>query len=58
MIWSHGSTLLIDVCAVCGEEVAEAGVGIGSMLFHHACLPACRFCDRPYEVDEAGWDFR
>jgi hypothetical protein len=54
----HGSTLLIDVCAVCGNEVDEVGVGIGSMLFHHACLPACRFCGQPYQVDEAGWDFR
>ena len=28
------------------------------MLFHHACLPRCRFCGRPYQVDEASWDFR
>lgn len=51
---------MLDVCAVCGEEVEESGIslGLGSMLFHHRCLPRCRFCDRPYIVQEAGWDFR
>lgn len=49
---------MIEVCAVCGEEVEEAGVGLGSMLFHRSCHPCCRFCERPYIVQEAGWDFR
>lgn len=49
---------MIEVCAVCGQEVEEAGIGLGSMLFHKQCLPACRFCGRPYLVQEAGWDFR
>ena len=25
---------MIDVCAVCGQEVDDPHVGIGSMLFH------------------------
>ncbi|MBA2447082.1 MAG: hypothetical protein H0V51_03555 [Chloroflexi bacterium] len=50
---------MLEVCAVCGDEVVEpAPIGIGSMLFHAGCLPRCRFCDRPYNLDEAGWDFR
>jgi hypothetical protein len=49
---------MIDVCAVCGQEVDNPHVGIGSMLFHIECLPACKFCARPYAVQEAGWDFR
>jgi hypothetical protein len=47
-----------QVGSVCGQEVEEAGVGLGSMLFHKQCLPRCRFCERPYLVQEAGWDFR
>ena len=33
---------MLDVCAVCGEELTEEGisVGVGSMLFHRRCLPA------------------
>jgi hypothetical protein len=49
---------MIDVCAVCGNEVGNPSVGVGSMLFHLHCLPRCRFCQRPYVVQEAGWDFR
>jgi hypothetical protein len=48
-----------EVCAICGREIDEdRPLGIGTMLFHTACLPACRFCERPYVVEEAGWDFR
>jgi len=48
-----------EVCAVCGREIDEdRPAGVGTMLFHDTCLPACRFCTRPYAVDEAGWDFR
>lgn len=49
---------MIEVCAVCGEEIEESSIGLGSMLFHLTCLPRCRFCARPYLVHEAGWDFR
>ena len=50
---------MIDVCAVCGCEVdEEQPVGLGTMLFHPACLPGCRFCERQYALNEAGWDFR
>jgi hypothetical protein len=49
---------MMDVCAVCGQEVGDPAVGVGSMLFHLGCLPACKFCERPYVVQEAGWDFR
>jgi hypothetical protein len=46
-------------CAVCSAELdEERPVGVGSMVFHAGCLPACRFCGRPYTLDEAGWDFR
>ena len=50
---------MLDSCAVCSTLVEEERpVGIGSMLFHSGCLPTCRFCRRPYRLDEAGWDFR
>ena len=50
---------MLDVCATCGAEVdGEEPLGVGTMLFHRRCLPACRFCRRRYAVDEAGWDFR
>jgi hypothetical protein len=49
---------MMEVCAVCGEELGAQSVGIGSMLFHLGCLPTCKFCERPYMVQEAGWDFR
>ena len=47
---------MLEVCAVCGEDLDEDPItfGIGSMLFHHRCRPACRFCERPYVVQEAG----
>lgn len=49
----------MDVCAVCGLEVDDGeSLGAGSMVFHGTCLPSCRFCERPYTVDESGWDFR
>ena len=49
----------MEVCAVCWNEVEERDPpGAGSMLFHSGCLPTCRFCNRVYRVDEAGWDFR
>ena len=49
----------MDTCAVCLELVEEPDPhGAGSMLFHSTCLPTCRFCNRPYAVDESGWDFR
>jgi hypothetical protein len=49
----------VELCAVCQrciEEVDPPGVGV--MLFHQDCLPACRFCNRRYLLDEGGWDFR
>ena len=48
---------MIDVCAVCGQEVGDPDVGVGSMLFHLTCLPTCKFCERPYVVQEAGGTF-
>jgi hypothetical protein len=49
----------MEVCAVCWQEIDEPDPpGAGSMLFHRACLPTCRFCDCPYTIDQAGWDFR
>ena len=48
-----------EVCAVCEQEIEEdAPVGVGTMLFHTACVPSCQFCTRAYVVEEAGWDFR
>ena len=50
---------MLDTCAICGAAVdEERPIGIGSMLFHGRCVPRCRFCNRPYALDEAGWDFR
>jgi hypothetical protein len=50
---------VIDTCAVCGADVAEAQPpGVGAMIFHPTCLPTCRFCGRAYAIGDAGWDFR
>lgn len=49
----------METCAVCLELIEEPDpVGAGVMLFHADCRPTCRFCGRPYAVEEAGWDFR
>ena len=49
----------MEVCAACGKLVEDSrALGVGSMLFHRQCLPACRFCRRAYAVSESGWDFR
>ncbi len=48
-----------EICAVCALEIEDdALVGVGTMLFHVACVPNCQFCARPYVASEAGWDFR
>ena len=48
-----------EICAVCGRDIdEEAPLGVGTMMFHAACVPGCQFCARPYVVNEAGWDFR
>jgi hypothetical protein len=47
---------LCAVCQTCLDEPEPPGIGI--MLFHRACRPACRFCSRRYRLDEGGWDFR
>jgi hypothetical protein len=49
----------VEICAICLAAIDEADPpGAGLMLFHTGCCPACRFCGRTYELDEAGWDFR
>ena len=49
----------METCAVCTELIEDDDPhGAGVMLFHTRCLPACRFCDRRYTIDEASWDFR
>jgi hypothetical protein len=49
----------METCAVCTELIDEPDpLGAGVMLFHRACLPCCRFCERRYQADQAEWDFR
>ena len=50
---------MMDLCAVCLEEITDPNPpGAGSMVFHAACVPTCRFCGARYGISEAGWDFR
>lgn len=49
----------MEFCAGCGRPIQERDpLGAGTMLFHRACCPVCRFCGARYTLDAAGWDFR